>query len=65
MIDLPDHPAIKRTLDTGYPKPVQFPLCPICGEETDTFIFNKFGECVGCDDCIERKDAWEEIERWK
>ena len=36
---LPDHPVVQNMERTGYPdgKEPQFPHCPICGCETDTF----------------------------
>ena len=34
--------------------------CPICGEETDTFIRSKHdGVILGCPECIEDVDAWD------
>lgn len=29
-----------------------FPVCPICGEEGETFYYDKYGEPAGCDLCI-------------
>ena len=41
-------------------KEPEFPVCPICGAETDTYYYNKrTGEIVGCDECVESQDAWE------
>ena len=58
---IPDHPDIACALRTGYPEPVAFPRCPVCGEETDVFFRNcRSGEILGCDNCIEERDAWEE-----
>ena len=42
------------------PKPYKLPMCPVCGEETDTLYKNIYGEIVGCDVCIRTVDAWEE-----
>ena len=42
------------------PKDYDMPVCPVCGEETDTYYKNKDGAIVGCDCCIEARDAWEE-----
>lgn len=47
----------ERPLD---PKDYDMPVCPVCGEETDTFYKNKDGVIVGCEFCIETVDAWEE-----
>jgi len=38
------------------------PLCPICGEETDTVYKDYFGNIVGCDMCVKAYDAWEELD---
>lgn len=43
------------------PKEEPFPICPICGEETDTFIRDYRGEIVGCDHCTSSIDAWDYI----
>jgi len=38
------------------------PICPICGEEADTFHINEVtNELVGCDNCMSRHDAWEVV----
>ena len=42
------------------PKDYDLPVCPVCGEETDTYYKNENGEIVGCDNCITAVDAWEE-----
>lgn len=36
------------------------PICPVCGSECDTLYRDKFGDIVGCDECISTVDAWEE-----
>lgn len=38
------------------------PICPVCGEECETLYRDSNGEYVGCDVCVEVKDAWELIE---
>lgn len=38
------------------------PICPVCGEECDTLYIDRFGEYIGCNVCIEEKDAWELME---
>lgn len=60
---IPDHPAVAMALRTGYPTEDegQWPRCPVCGEETDTFIKSRItGEILGCDNCAYERDAWEE-----
>ena len=62
MFDLPDHPVIRNLERTGYPdgKEPQYPRCPICGEECE-IVYRRYcdGECVGCNGCLQAKDAWE------
>ena len=41
------------------PKDYDLPVCPVCGEETDTYYKNKDGVIVGCEFCIDAVDAWE------
>lgn len=33
------------------------PVCPICGHECPETIFLQDGEVVGCENCIDAKDA--------
>jgi hypothetical protein len=39
-----------------------YPVCPVCGERTDTFYKTIDGEIVGCSECIEEVDAWDYVE---
>ena len=59
--DLPDHPVVQNLERTGYPdgKEPHYPRCPICGEESETIYKDRYGAYVGCDVCVEIKDAWE------
>lgn len=41
------------------PEPEQVPVCPVCGEETDTFKRDYYGDIVGCDNCVRDVDAWD------
>lgn len=57
-----EHPDIARmnkygTLSTEDEKPI---FCPICGEECESF-YKLDGQIVGCDMCIEKVDAYEEM----
>lgn len=57
-----EHPDITRmnkcgTLSTEDEKPV---FCPICGEECESF-YKLDGRIVGCEMCIEKVDAYEEM----
>ena len=54
-----DAPEIRRTEETGYPRPVKHPVCPICGYECDTIYKDVYGEVVACDNCMVTLDAWE------
>ncbi len=56
-----DSDIIRNLIRTGYPGPEpRYPVCPVCGEETDTFFENAWGDIVGCAECIISVDAWEE-----
>ena len=59
-----DHPTVRNLERTGTPdgRAEKFPICPICGEETDTYYKDIIGEIVGCGECIKRTDAWDEQE---
>ena len=37
------------------------PKCPICGEECYTF-YKQDGEILGCDICVDKVDAYEEMQ---
>ena len=41
------------------PEPTNPPCCPICGEETDTYFRDYYGDIVGCDSCVKPVDAWD------
>lgn len=52
-------------LDYPYPTENQMPCCPICGDECETIYENRNRNIIGCDNCINARDAWfwqEEIE---
>ena len=51
---------IRMAEETGYPRPVRFPRCPVCGEECEKLYKDKWGEVFACDQCVEEVDAWEE-----
>ena len=56
-----DHPIIHNMELTGYPDRCtpKYPVCPICGEECETMYKDRYGAYIGCDVCVEVKDAWE------
>ena len=35
------------------------PECPACGAETDRIYQDKWGNIVGCPECIKEVDAWD------
>lgn len=39
------------------PQEGRVPHCPWCGEECDTFFKDKFGEVIGCENCVTEVDA--------
>lgn len=65
---LPDRPSVAMALETGYPVPVRWPVCPVCGAKCGTiYVSRETGERLGCEYCcdafddeVEPVDAWEE-----
>ena len=45
----------------NYPDAPEYevPHCPVCGQECEVLYRNRYGEVIGCDDCVESVDAWE------
>lgn len=41
------------------PPDYEVPHCPVCGQECEVIYKNRYGEIIGCDDCIDAVDAWE------
>lgn len=35
------------------------PHCPVCGEEVDSFYKDKWGNIVGCPECVQEVTSWE------
>lgn len=64
---LPDHPDIAMALETGYPAPVRWPVCPVCGAQCDTiYVSRDTGERLGCGFCCdEPDDEVEEVNAWQ
>lgn len=60
MTDIPEHPAIRDTERTGYADghEPEYPVCPMCGEPCETMYKDRYGAYVGCDVCMEARDAW-------
>ncbi len=55
------HPVITNMELTGYPdgKEPTYPHCPICQRECETIYLDKDGNIVGCDECVDTRDAWD------
>lgn len=60
MENIPDHPSIRNAEWTGYSgsREADYPICPVCGESCETMYKDRYGAYVGCDVCMEAKDAW-------
>ena len=35
------------------------PRCPVCGEEADSYYKDKWGNIVGCQECVQEVTSWE------
>lgn len=35
------------------------PRCPVCGEEADSYYKDKWGNIVGCPECVQEVTSWE------
>lgn len=57
MEQIPDAPWIRDTELNGYPE-MEPVCCPVCGEECDTLFTDKYGDVVGCEECMGRLDAY-------
>lgn len=58
-----NHPEIENAIRTGYPHgEPSYPHCPVCESEANTFYKDRFGHILGCENCIDEVDAWEETE---
>lgn len=62
--DIPDHPDIRKMEMYGTLHPEETeeePVCPICGKECETIYIDIDNDVCGCDQCVNKKDAWD----WK
>ena len=41
------------------PPEYDMPRCPVCGAETQIIFIDKYGDVVGCEECITTRDAYE------
>ena len=69
VIDIPDHPDIRKMEMYGTLHPEESEddeiQCPICGKLCDTIYTDIDGDCAGCENCLERMDAYEWREKHK
>lgn len=61
MEQIPDAPWIRHAENDGIPEP-PVTLCPVCGEECETYYFNRIkgvNQCIiiGCENCTTTMDA--------
>ena len=58
MILVPDDPRYSgEHYDTA--PDIPDPVCPVCGNQSPSYIYIQGGEVLGCDKCIETLDASE------
>ena len=56
------HPDITKMEIWGTLNPTEeYVRCPICGYECETF-YKQDGEILGCDICVDKVDAYEEMQ---
>lgn len=59
MERVPDHPVVRDLMRSGYPdgKVPAEPVCPVCGRECWHVFRDRYGDIVGCDECLKEIDA--------
>ena len=50
---------LERPIVPPEPEEDGWPVCPICGAETDTIYFDNDQNIVGCGECIKTVDAFD------
>lgn len=40
------------------PSAYSCPICPVCGAETDKLLRDRWGNIIGCPECVKEVDAW-------
>ncbi|MBE7039101.1 MAG: hypothetical protein E7398_00050 [Ruminococcaceae bacterium] len=61
------HPDITKMMRDGTlsdDPPLPEIRCPLCDKECET-LYKGGGEVIGCENCIERVDAYDEIMKWE
>ena len=43
------------------PEPARWPRCPVCGAEMEWYYVDAWERPAGCENCLERRDAWEDL----
>ena len=65
MTNIPDHPGVSMAQRTGYGERYEEPqlVCPCCGEilEPGDTVFTQDGEVIGCEFCVSKSTAEEEL----
>ncbi len=56
--EIPDAPWIREAETYGPPDSEPLPLCPVCGEECETFYTDPEGTVLGCEHCVRAQDSW-------
>lgn len=59
-MQIQDHPDIRAAERMGFGKFSSNPICPVCGAECETLYKDKWGDVIGCEDCVTAVEAWEE-----
>ena len=60
MRNIPDAPDIREREKNGVPDGTVY--CPICGDACDTIYKDRWGNILGCDQCITPMNAWEALD---
>lgn len=65
MLDIPDPPEIRKmeTFGTLHPEidDDEETICPICGAECGTAYIGDDGDALGCENCVQKKDPWDDM----
>lgn len=59
-MEMLDAPEIRRMERWGEGAPEAEPRCPVCGQICEWLYVWKEREIVGCENCVQRRDAWQE-----
>ena len=59
MDQIPDAPWIREAENNGVPPHEEPPVCPVCECSCKTIWKDKWNQVVGCNVCMESRDAFE------